>query len=642
MSRKKKIVYQSDFSLAKTGFGRAAKALLTFLYKTGKYDIVHYCCGLQYSNPELKKTPWKSIGSLPDNPQEIEQLNKDPNIARLASYGAHYLDRVIQEEKPDVYIAVQDIWGIDFAIDKKWFNKISSVLWTTLDSLPILPSAVEKAPKIKNYWIWSDFATKALHELGHKHVKTLHGPLDVSNFYRLENYRREEIRKKYNIPLDSFIIGFVFRNQLRKSVPNLLEGYSLWKRSNPQIKNTFLLLHTHWSEGWNIPKLSKEYGIDPREILTTYICKKCGEYEIKNFHGQDVDCRFCKSEKSQVTTNVGIGVTEEQLNEVYNLMDVYCHPFTSGGQEIPIQEAKLTELITLVTNYSCGEEMCQESAGSFELEWSEYREHGTEFIKASTKPNSIAKQINKVYNMSILKRREMGIKAREWTIQNYAVENIGKEIEKFIDQSEYTTYDFSLKEEDKDPFHQIPEIKNDSEWITYMYHNLLKMKDINGDDDGHKYWMTEISKGAKRQDIENYFRNVAAQENQKNKKIDFSDLLDKDDEGRRIIYVMPESIGDIYISTSLFENIKKQYPNHNLYVATKPEYFEILEGNPHIDKLLQFIPQMNQLLWLEGAGEHKGYFEVAFLPHAGTQLFLDYIHNGKTNIQFNIKDEICT
>jgi hypothetical protein len=168
------------------------------------------------------------------------------------------------------------------------------------------------------------------------------------------------------------------------------------------------------------------------------------------------------------------------------------------------------------------------------------------------------------------------------------------------------------------------------------------MKDINGDDDGHKYWMTEISKGAKRQDIENYFRNVAAQENQKNKKIDFSDLLDKDDEGRRIIYVMPESIGDIYISTSLFENIKKQYPNHNLYVATKPEYFEILEGNPHIHKLLQFIPQMNQLLWLEGAGEHKGYFEVAFLPHAGTQLFLDYIHNGKTNIQFNIKDEICT
>jgi glycosyltransferase involved in cell wall biosynthesis len=639
VSRKKKIVYQSDFSLAKTGFGRATKALLKYLYNTGKYEVVNYACGLQYSNPELKKTPWKSVGALPDNPQEIEQLNRDPNVARLASYGAHYLDRVIQEEKPDVYIAVQDIWGIDFAIEKKWFDKINSVLWTTLDSLPILPTAVEKASKIKNYWIWSNFATKALHELGHNHVETMHGPIETESFFRLEDIKRKELRAKYNIPLDAFIVGFVFRNQLRKSVPNLLEGYALWKRSNPQIKNTFLLLHTHWSEGWNIHKLAKEYNIDFREILTTYICKNCGNYEIKPFHGQDVNCRFCGSEKSQTTTNVGIGVTESQLNEVYNLMDVYCHPFTSGGQEIPIQEAKLTELITLVTNYSCGEEMCEDEAGSLDLEWTEYREHGTEFIKASTKPNSIAKQINKVYNMSPTKRREIGQKAREWTIQNYSVETIGKKIEAFIDSSPEVNYDFSLKEEEKDQYAQIPNIENNSEWLTYLYHNILKMKHVDQNDDGHKYWMQEFSKGGKRQDIENYFRNVAAQENQKNKKIEFEDLLDKDDKGKRILYVMPESIGDIYMSTALFENIKKQYPEHNLYVSVKPEYFEILQGNPYIHKLLQYTPQMDQLLWLEGAGDHNGYFEIAFLPYGGTQRFLDYVHNGKTKIQFEIKDK---
>ena len=638
MSRKKKIVYQSDFSLAKTGFGRATRALLAYLYSTGKYEIVNYACGLQYSNPELRKTPWKSIGALPDNPQEIEQLNRDPNMARLASYGAHYLDRIIQEEKPDVYIAVQDIWGIDFAIDKKWFNKITSVLWTTLDSLPILPTAVEKAPKIKNYWIWSNFATNALHDLGHNHVETMHGPIETKNFYRLEELKRKELRAAFGIPQDAFITGFVFRNQLRKSVPNLLEGYSLWKRSNPQIKNTFLLLHTHWSEGWNIAKLAKEYNIDLREILTTYICKKCGNYEIKPFHGQDVNCRFCNSEKTQTTTNVAIGVTEKQLNEVYNLMDVYCHPFTSGGQEIPIQEAKLTELITLVTNYSCGEEMCQDGAGSLELDWSEYREHGTEFIKASTKPNSIAKQLNKVYNMSQSRRREIGKIARDWTIENFSVESIGQKIEAFIDNAPFTDYDFSLKEEQKDPYAQIENIQEDSKWLVSLYHNILKMKQVDENDDGHKYWMNEFKKGAKRQDIENYFRQVALQENEKNKKIEFEDLLDKNDKGKRILYVMPESIGDIYMSTALFENIKKQYPEHNLYVAVKPEYFDILQGNPFIHKVLQYIPQMDQILWLEGAGDHEGYFDLAFLPFAGTQRFLDYIHNGKTKIQFNIKE----
>lgn len=639
MLKKKKILYQSDFALAKTGFGRAAKALLSYLYKTNKYEIVHYCCGMQYSNPELKKTPWKSVGSLPDSIEQINELNKDPNLARLASYGAHYLDRVIQEEKPDVYIAVQDIWGIDFAIEKKWFNKILSVLWTTLDSLPILPSAIKNANKIKNYWIWSDFATKELNRLKFDHVKTMHGPIDTAPFYKLENNRKQELRKKFNIPVDAFIVGFVFRNQLRKSVPNLLEGYALWKKQNPQVKSTYLLLHTHWDEGWNIHKLAKEYEINLREILTTYICKNCNQYEVKQFQGQNLNCEFCKAEKTQNTTSVALGVSEKDLNEIYNLMDVYCHPFTSGGQEIPIQEAKLTELITLVTNYSCGEEMCAEEAASLPLDWSEYREHGTEFIKASTKPISIAKQLNKVYNMPLKKRKEMGAKARDWTLKYFSVENIGQTIEKFIDSSNLPSYDFLMEEEEKNPFAIIPEIKNDEEWLIFMYHNILKMKNVDKNDEGLLYWMEEIKKGVKKRDIENYFRQVASKENKENKKNSFEDLLDNEGKTKRLLYVIPESIGDIFLSTSLFKSIKQQYPDKNLYVAIKPEYADVLKGNPYIHKLIAYTPQMDQLLWLEGAGDHEGFFEIAFLPYIGTQRMYNYQHNGKDKIAFSLKNE---
>lgn len=634
---KKKILYQSDFSLAKTGFGRAARSLLTHLHNTNKYDIVHYCCGVPNGHPELNKTPWKSIGSLPTSPQEIESLNKDPHLARMASYGAHRLDEVIKEEKPDIYIAVQDIWGVDFAIDKKWFNKITSVIWTTLDSLPILPSAVEKASKIKNYWIWSDFATKALNQIGHKHVKTMHGPIESKNFFRLSKPERNNLRSKFNIPLDAFIIGFVFRNQLRKSVPNLLEGYALWKRSNPKIKNTFLLLHTHWSEGWNIYKLADELGVPKEEIITTYICKECGNYEIKQFTGQDIDCPICGSKKSQTTTNVGLGVSEDQLNEIYNLMDVYCHPFTSGGQEIPIQEAKLTELITLVTNYSCGEEMCKEEACSLPLEWSEYREHGTEFIKASTKPNSIAKQLNKVYLMTEAKRDVLGKKAREWTIDNFGIDKIGKDIEFFIDNSPKTSFDFVEKEEEKDPYCTVPNIEKDSEWLIYMYHNILKMRNVDPNDEGHKYWMHELSRGAKRESVEKYFREVALKENAK-KEISFEDLLDKEDKGRRLLLVMPQSAGDVFWCSSLLPSIKETYPEYNIYFATKKEYMEILEGNQYVYKVIEYNPIMDNLLWSEGASDHQGYFEITFLPYIGTQRMLNYLHNGKDKLAFDIKE----
>ena len=206
MSDKIKLLFQSDFSLAKTGFARNAKAILSYLYRTGKYEIVHYCCGLNYSNPQLQATPWKSVGCLPDNKTEMDMLQKDPGLAKLAGYGAHYLDRVVKEEKPDVYIAVQDIWGVDFAIDKPWFNKINSVVWTTLDSLPILPSAISNARKIKNYWIWSDFATKELHKEGHDHVITQHGALEDQAFHKLPDSSRLELRNRFNIPKDAFVV----------------------------------------------------------------------------------------------------------------------------------------------------------------------------------------------------------------------------------------------------------------------------------------------------------------------------------------------------------------------------------------------------------------------------------------------------
>ena len=146
--------------------------------------------------------------------------------------------------------------------------------------------------------------------------------------------------------------------------------------------------------------------------------------------------------------------------------------------------------------------------------------------------------------------------------------------------------------------------------------------------------MREIEKGTKRVDIENYFRQVAIQDNSKNQKISFEELLDKDDDGKRLLYVMPESIGDVFLSTSLFKSIKEQYPSYNLYVATKPEYFDILEANPYVHKVIQYISQMDSLTWLEGISTHKGCFELAFLPYSQTQRFLTYLHNGKTNIAY--------
>ena len=187
------------------------KTHLKYLYSTGKYEIIEACNGLQKSNPNLKVLPaWECVGTLPDEQSKIDKINQDKGLARSASYGSETIDDLIKEFKPDIYIGAEDIWAFNGYWEKKWWNKINSCIWTTLDSLPMLPLAVQAAPKIKNFFTWASFAEKEMKRIGYDHVKTLHGPVDCSNFKKLSESQREKLRASNNIPKDAFIIGFCF------------------------------------------------------------------------------------------------------------------------------------------------------------------------------------------------------------------------------------------------------------------------------------------------------------------------------------------------------------------------------------------------------------------------------------------------
>ena len=322
-------------------------------------------------------------------------------------------------------------------------------------------------------------------------------------------------------------------------------------------------------------------------------------------------------------------------------MDVYCHPFTSGGQEIPIQEAKLTELVTLVTDYSCGEEQCEEGSGSIPLEWSKYIEHQTEFIKASTCPESIYNNLLKVYYMPKEEVAAMGKMARQWVIDGFSVEVIGKIFEDYIDNAAFSEYDFEgEKTEQKRNYPDVfvENIADDSEWVLTLYKKILNT-DNNIHDDGYKYWMQQIANKTPRKNIEDYFRKVAKEHNDKHFPVKLEDVIDKDDKGKRILFIMPGSSKDVFMSTSLFKSIKDKYPNKNLYVSTKPENFNLLYGNDHVHKVIPYNESFDHVLGLEGAGDSEGHFSMVFAPYLTTQRHSNYIHNMEDNID---KDYLCT
>jgi len=626
--RKKRVLIHSNFCKMFTGFGKHKKNLLSYLYNTGKYDIIELSNGYTWESEQLKFVPWESYGTLPSDPEIHKEIAIDERRKNAAGYGAEMIDHAVKELKPDIYLGIEDVWAFNGFIEKEWWNKIHCIVHTTLDSLPILPDAVNAADKIKNYFVWASFAEKAMHKLGHTHVKTVHGTLDASSFYRLTDEDRLKLRNRFKLS-DEYIIGFVFRNQLRKSVPNLLDGFKLFQENNKQAKAK-LLLHTSWNEGWDIVKLLKEKEIDPKNILTTYVCKNCNAYNVKSFSSHVVNCDFCRTQNSCETTNVKTGVNEQQLNEIYNLMDVYCHPFTSGGQEIPIQEAKLTELITLVTNYSCGEDCSTEASGGFPLEWAEYREPGTQFIKASTLPTSIFSQLQHVYGLSLETKKLLGKAARQFVIDNYSIEVVGKFFENLFDSFPHVDYVFENKKLKCDPFYDPDASLQDKEWVESLYNNILTKQDPAG----VIHWMQRLKSDLSRSDVLNYFRKIALSDNQKSFLDEMLSSLKENNNSKKIAFVQPNGVEEIIIATSLVTSIKKSYPDYDIYFFTRNEYFDLINSHPDVKKVLNYFNKMDDPLFFEGKGSNNKYFDIVFAPYLSINN--NYFRNAEDIIQYNI------
>jgi Fe-S cluster assembly ATPase SufC len=219
----------------------------------------------------------------------------------------------------------------------------------------------------------------------------------------------------------------------------------------------------------------------------------------------------------------------------------------------------------------------------------------------------------------------------------------GKKIENFIDvfpTLDDKDFDFSyeLSERTPNPEAKVQNIENVKEWIKSLYKNILDM-DISENDEGLQHWVSKIEQNIPKEQIENYFRETAKQELQKNSKIELKDLFDQDDNLKKVLLIQPESIGDIFLVTSLFESLRSRYSSdqYKIYIATKPEYREIIEGNPYIDKWIPYHQIMDSAIIMEGGMGQNGLCDIVYHPYFSTQRLLSYMHNGEDKIDLELK-----
>ena len=96
MVKKKKILFHSDFALSKTGFGRNTKAILSYLYNTGKYDIVSIAGGLTKNHPELKLD---SEVPLPSEDDVVRFYENTPGIKEMGTLKKMRSEIIVYLEK---------------------------------------------------------------------------------------------------------------------------------------------------------------------------------------------------------------------------------------------------------------------------------------------------------------------------------------------------------------------------------------------------------------------------------------------------------------------------------------------------------------------------------------------------------------
>lgn len=96
------------------------------------------------------------------------------------------------------------------------------------------------------------------------------------------------------------------------------------------------------------------------------------------------------------------------------------------------------------------------------------------------------------------------------------------------------------------------------------------------------------------------------------------------EKGPSLVYTMPMSAGDVFLSTGVISALRRKHPGHRVYLATSKQYFDIVAGLDIIDEVIEWQP------WMQDASNLEQVFDVAYTPNMNVQMqWANWIHGGK-------------
>lgn len=346
-----------EFSALSTGFSTISLELLKRLHASGKYELLEYASYCPWGDRRAAEMPWRVEPAQPHPKDEegnrLYRSNRDNEFGRLR------FEEVALGFRPDATISWRDNWMDEFIVSSPFRRHYRYCYMPTVDSTPQRNEWVAQFRQTDALFAYTDFGADVLRGYDGLNVLGTAAPgLDFDAFKVCPDKRSH--KAKHGIDPGCLVVGMVARSQERKRFPELMRSVRRLMNESPELeKRLFLYLHTGWPDlAWDLAGLLKEHGLCSRTLFS-YSCTSCGFYFPDFFKDGPSFCKRCGS-LSAVNPSTRHGIKRADLNEVYNLFDVYVQLAVASGIEMPLTEAAACGVPVMATDYAgAGDAVCK-------------------------------------------------------------------------------------------------------------------------------------------------------------------------------------------------------------------------------------------------------------------------------------------
>ena len=474
---KRKILFCGESSHLPTGFGNYTREVVSRLFSTNKYEVAELSC---FRHPGVPKTePWKIY---PVTPALDDPFKKTYDSQKGCSFGQILFELALLDFKPDIVIDVRDFWYFAYQESsclRRFFH------WMIAPAYDSSPQSINSLNMYRNAdtllfhseWAANDMINKNFYNdinIG----GVVSDAVDSKVFYPLE-IKKSLLKTQNHINNKAFIIGTVMRNQRRKLIPDLFQILSQIIKNNPS-RDILLYLNTTEPEtsGWNIPALLLEFNVQ-NNVLLTYKCNNCYKFFPSVYKGIETSCYYCGN-KSNIINTVN-GVSQEQLNTIYNLFDIYIQYAICEGFGIPQAEAASCGLPIITVNHGAMAEIGSKLNSPLVNIAKTFKETDVGSDRVYPDNNHCVEIIQSYLNMDKADLYEKGKQTRSLLLTNYSWDKTVKHFESIIDNVKLTgdqgKWDSPSLLQSK-PELSLPEIDNNREFIYYIVDNMICDSDL--------------------------------------------------------------------------------------------------------------------------------------------------------------------